>query len=435
MHSHRHNILILLAMTACSEVATSRDVIPLDTSRSEAPVATWAGVLDGRLAAPHCWTPNGEGAVLAIGFDGDVEHTAGVFSLAVALDGVPLGTEPQGSGRFVAIALPVADVAPGFHTLALSGSVDAEVTILYPQAGDANCDGRFASDDLVAIFAAGHYESPASDAEIGWAEGDFDGDGKVGTGDLVMAYAAGNYESPQPYALAAHGARVLGPDTLGTMVSAANPELPSLVDVLEGTLDVAIEITAADFDPEEDLYTVAFPLQELPELHIGVRLDADETGTLIADGSLAVAIDFANARYTTADAFNIASPTLLESFEDDGDARTVCGDVWFRGDDGEHEFVGRGTSQPLQMLGRQLAAEAKKGPPAGGGLGGVLTGFGAAKEAVELLPLDTCGVYVPFGVCPASLCAHSRGDKVAFSYCDAGTYGVSPGAINLCACK
>lgn len=114
--------------------------------------------------------------------------------------------------------------------------------------------------------------------------------------------------------------------------------------------------------------------------------------------------------------------------------RTVCGDVWFRGDDGSHAFVGRGTTEPLQMLATTMAAEAKQTPQPKGGLGGLLGGAGVVKDVIELLPLDTCGVYVPFGVCPASVCAHSRGPKVAISHCDAGTYGVSPGAINLCAC-
>ncbi len=427
--------MTLLVLVACADNDGPRGALELENpARAQAPAATWAAVLDGRLAAPHCWTPHGEGAILAVGFDGSVEETAGVFALDATLDGFPLEPAPSGSGRFVALTLPDVGVAPGYHTVTVSGSVDAEITLLRPQPGDANCDGRFGSDDLVAMFESGHYESPDVDGEVGWAEGDFDGDGDVDSSDLVAAYTAGNYESALPYADAGEASWVLRPGALGTMTaSPIEQQTPSIVDVLEGTTAVEVVVTADDFDPAENLYSVAFPLQELPEFRIGVRLAADEAATLDSAGGLTVAIDFAGASFTTADRFNLGAASLLDEL-DGGDMRTVCGDVWFRGDDGSHTFVGRGTTEPMQMLATTIAAEAKKAPRPDGGLGGLIGGAGVVKDVIELLPLDTCGVYVPFGVCPASVCAHSRGPKVAISYCDAGTYGVSPGAINLCAC-
>ncbi len=57
--------------------------------------------------------------------------------------------------------------------------------------GDANFDGVFSTDDLVAVFAAGKYET--SQAAV-WAEGDWTGDLVFDSGDLVAAFSDGGFE-------------------------------------------------------------------------------------------------------------------------------------------------------------------------------------------------------------------------------------------------
>jgi len=59
-------------------------------------------------------------------------------------------------------------------------------------AGDANRDGRFDQADIVAMLAAGKYQTgqPAT-----WADGDFTGDGVFDQNDLVMALQSGHYQS------------------------------------------------------------------------------------------------------------------------------------------------------------------------------------------------------------------------------------------------
>ncbi len=66
--------------------------------------------------------------------------------------------------------------------------------------GDVDLDGQFNSGDLVAMFAAGKYETGAA---AGYADGDFDGDGRFGTTDLVTAFADGGYEAGPRAAVAA----------------------------------------------------------------------------------------------------------------------------------------------------------------------------------------------------------------------------------------
>jgi hypothetical protein len=62
--------------------------------------------------------------------------------------------------------------------------------------GDANLDGLFNSNDLVAVLASGTYESNVPSV---WSTGDFNGDGRTGTGDLVAALTDGGYEAgPRP---------------------------------------------------------------------------------------------------------------------------------------------------------------------------------------------------------------------------------------------
>ena len=59
--------------------------------------------------------------------------------------------------------------------------------------GDANLDGEFNSDDLVAVFKAGEYDDSVAE-NSDWAEGDWDGDGDFTSGDLVAAFKDGGYE-------------------------------------------------------------------------------------------------------------------------------------------------------------------------------------------------------------------------------------------------
>ncbi len=64
-------------------------------------------------------------------------------------------------------------------------------------SGDANCDGKFNSSDLVQIMQAGEYEDDVSshfEHNSTWSEGDFDGDGDFTTRDLVHALQNSVYE-------------------------------------------------------------------------------------------------------------------------------------------------------------------------------------------------------------------------------------------------
>ena len=60
--------------------------------------------------------------------------------------------------------------------------------------GDANFDGRFDSEDLVAIFVAGQYEDDIAGNST-WGTGDWNGDGEFDSKDLVFAQQQGRYES------------------------------------------------------------------------------------------------------------------------------------------------------------------------------------------------------------------------------------------------
>ncbi len=82
------------------------------------------------------------------------------------------------------------------------GMVDGEDRTIWVQQhaktwfGDANFDGSFTTDDLVAVFSAGKYESGAS---ANWSEGDWSGDLVFDSGDLVAAFSDGGFElGPRP---------------------------------------------------------------------------------------------------------------------------------------------------------------------------------------------------------------------------------------------
>ena len=67
--------------------------------------------------------------------------------------------------------------------------------------GDSNLDNEFNSGDLVAVFAAGRYETGEM---ANWEQGDWNGDMLFNSTDLVAAFSDGGYEQgPQPAALAA----------------------------------------------------------------------------------------------------------------------------------------------------------------------------------------------------------------------------------------
>ncbi len=57
--------------------------------------------------------------------------------------------------------------------------------------GDADLNGEFTTDDLVAVFVAGKYETPEA---AGWAEGDWDGDMLFDSSDFVAAFGDGGFE-------------------------------------------------------------------------------------------------------------------------------------------------------------------------------------------------------------------------------------------------
>ena len=61
--------------------------------------------------------------------------------------------------------------------------------------GDANQDGRFDSQDLVAVFQSDEYRDDLEDNST-WSEGDWTCDGDFDTDDLVAAFQSGQYEQP-----------------------------------------------------------------------------------------------------------------------------------------------------------------------------------------------------------------------------------------------
>ena len=64
--------------------------------------------------------------------------------------------------------------------------------------GDSNGDGAFDTSDLVAVFAAGKYETGEC-AE--WAEGDWNRDGVFNSDDFSYAFADGQFGLPADLAV------------------------------------------------------------------------------------------------------------------------------------------------------------------------------------------------------------------------------------------
>ena len=76
-------------------------------------------------------------------------------------------------------------------------------TILGTNIGDANLDGLFNSNDLIAVFVGGEYEDAIED-NSGWAEGDWNCDFDFDSYDMVLAFQTGAYEiakASQPHAV------------------------------------------------------------------------------------------------------------------------------------------------------------------------------------------------------------------------------------------
>ncbi len=65
-----------------------------------------------------------------------------------------------------------------------------DVVLFQAGAGDTNGDGRFRSDDLIAVFQHGLYET---DFGAGWLQGDWNQDGRFDSSDLIEAMQLGLY--------------------------------------------------------------------------------------------------------------------------------------------------------------------------------------------------------------------------------------------------
>ena len=59
--------------------------------------------------------------------------------------------------------------------------------------GDTNLDGRFDAADLLAVAAAGRYESDADEPAV-WSQGDWNCDGRVDSQDFVFAFQNGRFD-------------------------------------------------------------------------------------------------------------------------------------------------------------------------------------------------------------------------------------------------
>jgi hypothetical protein len=76
----------------------------------------------------------------------------------------------------------------GDPAMVLNGSISIA------EAGDANLDGVFNSNDLVVVFQEGQYEDDVP-GNSSWSQGDWDGDREFSTSDLVAAFQAGRYQA------------------------------------------------------------------------------------------------------------------------------------------------------------------------------------------------------------------------------------------------
>jgi hypothetical protein len=70
----------------------------------------------------------------------------------------------------------------------------ADPRLAVRQAGDANLDGVFSSNDLVQVLQAGKYEDDVA-SNATWHEGDWNGDGDFTSQDFVLAFQRGSYSA------------------------------------------------------------------------------------------------------------------------------------------------------------------------------------------------------------------------------------------------
>ncbi|MCA9170552.1 MAG: CotH kinase family protein, partial [Planctomycetales bacterium] len=145
------------------------------------------GPVDGNATIGR-W-PDGVGAVVVLASDtiggrntGVVVRGTGDFNNDQRIDAIDLD--------LICAAIRQDDNSPSFD---LNG--DNDVTqddlnvmvhdLMKTSFGDANLDGVFDSQDLVALMQAGTYEQ---DVDAVWSTGDWDCDGRFTTRDLVLAY-------------------------------------------------------------------------------------------------------------------------------------------------------------------------------------------------------------------------------------------------------
>ncbi|MCH9681538.1 MAG: hypothetical protein K0V04_08905 [Deltaproteobacteria bacterium] len=442
-------LAIAAVLAGCSASDIGRDgSANYDRNDNGAAVATWAMMAAANGNTEHCWVPNDETAGIVIGFDTIIEPEEGDPDITVTVDGVELdyATEVETAGRFLSVLLDsLEDVEPGYHVIDVSGDVSVQLEVLRPQAGDTNCDAAFNSSDLVAILAAGDYDNPEAAGQGRWSTGDFDGSGTVDSSDLVAALSAGNYETGSPYAIATlTDGWVLAPDTLGAMMpEQPAAELLSLEDHLKDYEPFVATVTEDDYDGGEDIYTVTFPVEESTSLELSVELSAAEEAQLVDGGEVVVEIFPEDALFKTHNRFDIPAEVVCDDIQAT-DFRPACGDVWFRGDDGNRNFKVRGYDSPVYLAKRDAKKKRKKDKK--GGKKGKKGKKG--KSVIGLLiflagelPKDTCGFQIALGKCDAVTCFWGAGwsDRTVFNMnagtCDAGPYGVIDGAINNCSCQ
>ena len=111
------------------------------------------------------------------------------------------------------------------------------MTILGTTYGDSNLDGVFNQDDLISVFAAGHYEDGIPGNST-WETGDWDGDGDFTSQDFVLAFLQGGFVNDNPAAAVAIGAAIThgesGESNSESILEAASyPEAKMQIRVLD----------------------------------------------------------------------------------------------------------------------------------------------------------------------------------------------------------
>ncbi len=126
----------------------------------------------------------------------------------------PLAGDYNGDGRLTAIDIDQLTSAVregdtgGVYDLNQDGQVNGDdrlywiETLKNTYVGDANLDGQFDSNDMVAVFVVGEYEDNLTDNST-WATGDWDGNGEFASDDIVFSFQFGGYEMGPPEAVIA----------------------------------------------------------------------------------------------------------------------------------------------------------------------------------------------------------------------------------------